>query len=57
MVDIGNSWPIADRKILYGERKTVIMRQCITALEKVGHIRQITDGSWLFKALLAAKPH
>jgi hypothetical protein len=38
-------------------RKTVIMRQCITMLEKVGHIRQITDGSWLFKALLAAKPH
>jgi hypothetical protein len=26
-------------------------------LAKVGHIQQITDGGWLFKALLAAKPH
>ena len=33
------------------------MRRCISALTKVGHIRQITDGRWLFKALLAAKPH
>jgi hypothetical protein len=33
------------------------MRNCIAALKKVGHIQQITDGSWLFKALLAAKPH
>jgi hypothetical protein len=42
---------------LYDERETVIMRRCISALAKVGHIRQITDGRWLFKALLAAKPH
>jgi hypothetical protein len=33
------------------------MRHCISALAKVGHIRQITDGSWLFKALIAPKPH
>jgi hypothetical protein len=35
------------------------MRKCIAALSKVGHIRQITDGGWgwLFKVLLAAKPH
>jgi hypothetical protein len=33
------------------------MRNAIAALEKVGHIRQITDGPWLFKALLAPKPH
>jgi hypothetical protein len=26
-------------------------------LGEVGHIRQIRDGRWLFKALLAAKPH
>jgi hypothetical protein len=26
-------------------------------LEKVGQIRQIHDGQWLFKALLALKPH
>jgi hypothetical protein len=33
------------------------MQCCISALAKVGHIRQITYGSWLFKALLAPKPH
>jgi len=33
------------------------MRKCIASLAKVGHIRQITDGGWLFKVLLAAKPH
>jgi hypothetical protein len=57
MIDTGNAQPIAVKKILYGERVTVIMQKCISALTKVGHIHQITDGSWLFKALLAAKPH
>ncbi len=33
------------------------MRKCIAALAKVGQIVQIHDGRWLFKALLAAKPH
>jgi len=37
--------------------ETKIMRKCIEALAKVGHIHQITDGSWLFKAVLAPKPH
>jgi len=57
VIDTGNAHHIAVKKILYGERETVIMRQCILALAKVGHIRQITDGRWLFKALIAAKPH
>jgi hypothetical protein len=57
VIDTGAAHPIAVKKILYGERETVIMRRCISALAKVGHIRQITDGRWLFKALLAAKPH
>ena len=33
------------------------MRQAVAGLEKVGHIRQIHDGRWLFKAVLAPKPH
>jgi hypothetical protein len=33
------------------------MRDAIAALGKVGNIRQIHDGRWLFKALLAPKPH
>ncbi len=57
VIDTGNSRPIAVKKILYGERETMIMPKCIAVLEKVGHIKQITEGGWLFKALLAAKPH
>ncbi len=57
VIDTGTARPIAMKKILYGECESVIMRRCIAALAKVGHIRQITDGQWLFKALLAAKPH
>jgi hypothetical protein len=57
VIDTGNSWPIAVKKILYGKQETVIMRKCIAVLAKVGHIKQIMDGGWLFKALLAAKPH
>jgi hypothetical protein len=33
------------------------MHKSIAALAKVGHIHQIHDGQWLFKALPAAKPH
>jgi hypothetical protein len=33
------------------------MQDAIAALEKAGHIQQIHDGCWLFKALLAPKPH
>jgi hypothetical protein len=33
------------------------MRKAILALEKVGHTRQMHDGRWLFKAVLATKPH
>jgi hypothetical protein len=57
VLDTRNSRLIAVKKILYGKQETVIMRKCIAVLAKVGHIRQITDGGWLFKALLAAKPH
>ncbi len=57
VIDTGTSQPIAVKKILYGERKSIIMRRCIAALAEVGHICQITDRQWLFKALLAAKPH
>ncbi len=57
VIDTGNARPISVKKILYGERETVIMHQAIAVLYMVGHIRQITNSSWLFKALLAAKPY
>jgi hypothetical protein len=55
--DTGNSAPIAVKKINYGTRETPIMHKSIAALEKVGHIKQIHDSQWLFKATLAPKPH
>jgi hypothetical protein len=57
VIDTGDSPPIAIKKIHYGPQKIPIMHECIAALEKVGHIQQVFDGRWLFKALLAAKPH
>jgi hypothetical protein len=57
IIDTGNTSPIAIKKINYGTRETPIMRKSIAALKKVGHIKQIHDGQWLFKATLTPKPH
>lgn len=57
VIDTGTAKPISVKNIRYGPRETPIMRKCIAALEKLGHIEQTHDGSWLFKALLAPKPH
>jgi hypothetical protein len=57
VIGTGDAPPIAIKKILYWPKETPIMRDAITALAKVGQIRQITNGHWLFKALLAPKPH
>jgi hypothetical protein len=57
VIDTGTAAPILIKKINYGTCETPIMCKCIAALEKAGQIVQIHDGRWLFKALLAAKPH
>jgi hypothetical protein len=57
VIDTGNAAPIAVKSINYGPREAPIMREQISKLEKLGHISQIHDGRWLFKALLAPKPH
>jgi hypothetical protein len=57
VIDTGTAKPIPVKKIHYGPREILIMEKCIAALEQLGHIRQIHDGEWLFKALLAPKPH
>jgi hypothetical protein len=56
-INTGSARPISVRKIHYGPRKIPIMRKCIASLAKLGHIRQVYGGEWLFKALLAPKPH
>jgi hypothetical protein len=38
VIETGSAWPIAIKKIHYGENETVIMIKCIAALSKVGHI-------------------
>jgi hypothetical protein len=57
VIDTESARPIAVKNILYSKLEIKYMRKCIAALAKVGHIQQITDGSCLFKALLALKPH
>jgi hypothetical protein len=57
VIDTGDAHPIAVKNIRYGPKEIPIMRNAIAALEKVGHIRQMHDGRWLFKCVLAAKPH
>lgn len=56
-IDTGDAPPIAVKKINYSPYETPIMWKCIAALEKLGHISQVRDGRWMFKALLAPKPH
>jgi hypothetical protein len=57
VIDTGNAHPITVKKIQYGPKELPIMQKAITTLGKVGHIRQMHDGHWLFKAVLAPKPH
>ena len=57
VIDTGDAPPIAVKNISYGQKEIPIMRNAVAALEKVGHIRQMHDGRWLFKCILAAKPH
>ena len=45
IIDTGTARSIAVKKIFYGERETVIMRRCISALAKAAHIRQIMKKS------------
>ncbi len=51
--------PSASSKIHYGPQEIPILRKCIaSSLAKLGHVRQIHDGKWLLKALLApSKPY
>jgi hypothetical protein len=57
IIDTGNAAPIMVKKIYYGPQEITIMRKSIAALKKMGHICQIHNGQWFFKALLAPKPY
>jgi hypothetical protein len=57
VIDTGNVPPIAIKNIRYGPKELPIMQKAIAGLEQVGQIRQIHNGRWLFKCVLAAKPY
>jgi hypothetical protein len=57
VIDTGDTPPIAVKNTCYGSKEIPIMKKAIAGLEKVRHIRQIHDGRWQFKCVLAAKPH
>jgi hypothetical protein len=57
VINTGLAKPITVKKIHYGPQEIPIMEKFIASLAKLGHIRQIHDGEWQFKALLAPKPH
>jgi hypothetical protein len=57
VINTGSAKLIAVKKIHYGLQETPIIEKCIASLAKLGHICQIHDSEWLFKALLVPKPH
>ncbi len=57
VINTGTARPISVKNIHYGLHRTPIMRKCIAALKKIGHIRQVHDSEWQFKALLMPKPY
>jgi hypothetical protein len=57
IIDTGSAAPITVKQIHYGQWEIPIMDQSIATLKKMGQIGQIHNGQWLFKALLAPKPH
>ncbi len=56
-INTGSAWLICVKKINYGPWEIPIMKRFISSLATLGHVRQIHGGKWLFKALLAPKPH
>ena len=56
-IDTGNAKPIAVKNTNYGERESIVMDKHIAVLEDMNHAEQTFEGEWLFKALLAPKPH
>lgn len=57
VIDTGSARPITVSNINYGPRETPIMNKYIATLLKLCHTEQTHRGQWLFKALLAPKPH
>ena len=57
VIDTGDNPPVACKNVQYGPLETPEMEKHIATLLSLGHIKQVWDGPWLSKALLAAKPH
>ena len=56
-IDTGTHPSIACRVVMYGPHETPIVEKAIHKLLSLKQIRQVFDGKWLSKGLLAPKPH
>ncbi len=56
-IDTGTVRPIACKNPTIVPLKMPIIEQTIAKLVKLGHVKQIHEGEWLSKPLLAPKPH
>jgi hypothetical protein len=56
-IGTGSTRPICIKKIHYGPQEIPSMRKCISTLAKLDPMHQIHCNEWMFKALLASKPH
>ena len=56
-IDTGTHPPIACHGLIYGPHETPIVEKAIHKLLSLKQIRQVFDGGWLSKGLLAPKPH
>ena len=56
-IDTGTHPPIACRGVTYGPHETPIVEKAIHKLLPLKQIRQVFNGEWLSKGLLAPKPH
>ena len=56
-IDTGDAAPIRCRNPRFGPHETPLIEAAIAKLVELGHVEQIHEGEWLFKPLLAPKPH
>ena len=57
VIDTGLHAPTACTNVTYGTLEAPMIVKAIAVLLRLGHIKQIFDGAWLSKGLLAPKPH
>lgn len=57
VIDTGTNRPVACKSVTYGELESPLIERDIAKLLRNKMIKQVFDGEWLSKGLLAPKPH